>query len=139
MVVPVSVVVALTSISVSNDAAARAVEGELLALPLPAGAERLDSLSRAAKVTGNGNGMQYLGAILIRSDVPLSELDSFYARNPGHDGPAAVIATTDADAVAGFHGAGGFFDDPGEDGVYIVYSFGDAPSELHELLDVRGH
>ena len=30
-------------------------------------------------LTGNGNGMQYFGAILIRSDLSLEELDAYYS------------------------------------------------------------
>ena len=40
----------------------------------------IESISRAGKLTGNGNGMQYFGAILIRSDLSLEELDAYYSR-----------------------------------------------------------
>jgi hypothetical protein len=142
LAVPVAVIAALIGgyvwLSLTNDAAAREVEDRLVALPLPPGSERVDALSVAAKVTGNGNGMQYLGAMLIRSDLPPAELTAFYDAQDARDDPA-VIATTDETELDAFHGARGFFDAPGEPGLYIVYAFGEAPSEIHEEFDIRGH
>ena len=50
------------------------MEKELCETPLPEKTELIESISRAGKLTGNGNGMQYFGAILIRSDLSLEEL-----------------------------------------------------------------
>ena len=35
----------------------------------------IESLSEAGRLTGNGNGLQYFGAVLIRSELSLEELD----------------------------------------------------------------
>ena len=55
------------------------MEKELCETPLPEKTELIESISRAGKLTGNGNGMQYFGAILIRSDLSLEELDAYYS------------------------------------------------------------
>ena len=62
------------SIPLINNHTAYKVEKELCETPLPEKTELIESISRAGKLTGNGNGMQYFGAILIRSDLSLEEL-----------------------------------------------------------------
>jgi len=134
--VPVGLVVTLPLV---NDLAALRVEKELVSLPLPDGAERIDSMAQAAKVTGNGNGMQYIGAVLIRSDRSLDELREFY---DVQDDPlpmtVEVISATGREIDA-FHGATGFLSGPGEQGTFVVYAWGEAPTWFHEEFDLRGH
>ena len=60
-----------------NNQCAYMVEKKLCETPLPEKTEFIESLSRAGKLTGNGNGMQYFGAILIESELSLEELDSY--------------------------------------------------------------
>ena len=67
------------SIPLINNHTAYKVEKELCETPLPEKTELIESISRAGKLTGNGNGMQYFGAILIRSDLSLEELDAYYS------------------------------------------------------------
>ena len=67
------------SIPLINNYTAYKVERALCEIPLPEEAELIESLSQAGKLTGNGNGMQYFGAILIRSDLSLKELDAYYS------------------------------------------------------------
>ena len=68
------------SIPLINNHTAYKVEKKLCETPLPEKTELIESISRAGKLTGNGNGMQYFGAILIRSDLSLEELDAYYSR-----------------------------------------------------------
>ena len=63
------------SIPLINDHTAYKVEKTLCEIPLPEETELIESLSQA----GNGNGMQYFGAILIRSELSLEELDAYYS------------------------------------------------------------
>ena len=56
------------SIPLINNHTAYKVEKALCEIPLPEETELIESLSQAGKLTGNGNGMQYFGAILIRSE-----------------------------------------------------------------------
>ena len=62
------------SIPLINNHTAYKVEKALCEIPLPEETELIESLSQAGKLMGNGNGMQYFGAILIRSDLSLEEL-----------------------------------------------------------------
>ncbi len=68
------------SIPLINNHTAYKVEKALCEIPLPEETELIESLSQAGKLTGNGNGMQYFGAILIRSELSLEELDIYYSR-----------------------------------------------------------
>jgi len=63
-----------------NDFIADGMEGEILACALPENTELLDSISIAAKVYGNGNGMQYNSGILVRSDLNEEELMQHYEK-----------------------------------------------------------
>ena len=62
------------SLPLINNHTAYKVEKALCEIPLPEETELIESLSLAGKLTGNGNGMQYFGAILIRSELSLEEL-----------------------------------------------------------------
>ncbi len=66
------------SIVVGNNARAGRLKDLLLRAPLPAQTELLESGAVAGKLTGNGNGMQYRGAILVRSDLSGEELETHY-------------------------------------------------------------
>lgn len=125
------------TITLVNDASARSVQTSLQALPLPEGAELIDSTSRAAKIVGNGNGMQYLGALLIRSDESAAELQTFYDAQsiPGD----LTVAVAPSGGLNDFPGAGGFLDEPAEAGTFVVYAWGDGPGEVFEEFDIRGH
>ena len=63
-----------------NDGIAHSMEKEILACPLPENTELLDSISIAAKVEGNGNGMQYNSGILVRSELDEEELANHYEK-----------------------------------------------------------
>ncbi len=135
------VVLALVGVPVAvtlvNDAAARRVQAQLLEFQLPDDAELLDSMSQAGKLTGNGNGMQYLGALLINSDKSATELRQFYAEVEDESG--LQITVTPAQDVQGFHGVGGFLADAGIEGTFVVVAWGDGPGWFFENFDLRGH
>ena len=74
--IPVLAVVVLligfvVSIPLVNDFSAKRVEKQLLEISLPDHTQMVESLSKAGKLVGNGNGMQYFGAVLIRSEQTL--------------------------------------------------------------------
>lgn len=56
------------SVPAVNDMYAREVARELAAVPLPEGTELIEKTSAAGKFFGNGNGMQYFGAVLLKAD-----------------------------------------------------------------------
>ena len=69
------------SLPLINNHTAYKVEKALCEIPLPEETELIESLSQAGKLTGNGNGMQYFGAILIRSELSLEELETYVAND----------------------------------------------------------
>ena len=71
-------VAAYAMIAAANNRIADDLEQALLAYPLPQDTEIMDSVSVAAKVSGNGNGMQYFGAILVKSELSEEELQAYY-------------------------------------------------------------
>ncbi len=68
----------ISSIMLTNNFIANQTENELVSLPLPEDTELADSLSVANKIYGNGNGMQYIGELLIVSELTEEELTEYY-------------------------------------------------------------
>ncbi|WP_309068511.1 hypothetical protein [Microbacterium sp.] len=142
MWIALGVVVALlvgfpVSISLVNDGAARGIETRLLRLPLPDGTERIDSMAQAGKLVGNGNGMQYIAALLIRSDHGAARLQGFYDAQKGV--ADLSITVTPAEDLAALRNATGFLSDPGESGTFVVQAWGEGPGGIFEAFDIRGH
>lgn len=125
------------TVSNVNDAAARDVETRLLEAPLPDGAELIESMSPAGKLSGNGNGIQYLGALLIRSDQTTSGLQASYDARNGTD--ELSVTVTGAGELSGLHRTPGFLGEPAAPGTVIVFAWGDGPGEYFENADLRGH
>ena len=116
----------------------RDVEKTLCEIPLPEETELIESLSQAGKLTGNGNGMQYFGAILIRSDLSLEELDAYYSRYRSNEWEC-LVKIQEGQSIEGIdHGTLQFAEEIKDRGYYIVYSWGSGNSLLDEL-DIRGH
>ena len=126
---------ALIAIPTVNNYSAYAVEKQLCSLSLPNQTERVESLSKAGKFVGNGNGMQYFGAILIRSDLSMDELlDHYQTALPG-----AVVKKQTAQQIECIqHGSIRFETPIDGDNYYIVYYFGSGIEPFSEL-DIRGH
>ena len=134
IVVAVFLLVVALVIPVANNAVALGVENELKGQPLPPQTELVESTSLAGKLTGNGNGMQYFGAILIRSDLTEEELSIHYPEY-------AVEAQKDAKISAVDHADLAFNCSVSGEDYYIVYAWGSAPAALRFILnlDIRGH
>ena len=126
------------SIPLINNYTAYKVERALCEIPLPEEAELIESLSQAGKLTGNGNGMQYLGAILIRSDLSLKELDDYYSGYRSNEWECLVETQEGQSIEVIDHGTLQFTEEIKDSGYYIVYSWGSGNSPLEEL-DIRGH
>lgn len=127
-----------TTIVLQNDAAARSVADRLSALPLPPGAQRVAVASKAGKLVGNGNGIQYVGAMLIRSAAEPATVVSFYEGQPEVGSDIAVtrsveLGASDSAVVGDLVGASGRSDE------YVVYAWGSPPSWFHADVDLRGH
>ena len=67
------------SIVVTNNTIADKIEKNLISYALPTNTKLVDSISVAGKLTGSGNGMQYMGAILVDSDLSIEVLKEHYS------------------------------------------------------------
>lgn len=123
-------------VPIVNNAIALGVEKDLKKLSLPEKTELVESTSLAGKMIGNGNGMQYLGAILIKSDLSLDALQAYYA---DYDG--TVEPQLNADVRVAMNKELSFRHAEYGAGYYIVYRWGDAPDWIQDWLDtdLRGH
>ena len=138
MLVAVVLIGGVISISFINNNIAYKVEKELCETPLPEKTELIESISRAGKLTGNGNGMQYFGAILVRSDLSLEELDAYYSDYRSNEWEYLVETQEGQHIEVIDHGTLQFTEEIKDSGYYIVYSWGSGNSPLEEL-DIRGH
>ena len=128
----------LLSVPVVNDLMAERIADGLRALPLPEGTELVETAYAAGKLAGSGNGMQYFGAILLRSGLSLGELKAYYSNYAGHDWECRV-EPQQGGAIRVIEHGGLRFDAPAEgEGFYIVYSWGDG-APFFEEFDLRGH
>lgn len=127
------------SIHVLNDNVAKSVENELKDIPLPSNTELLDSISIAGKLTGNGNGMQYFGAILIKTQLNIKELNEYYKQYRKNEW-SCLIGKYNNEIYIIEHGKYRFknINNNEFDGCYIVYSWGDINNGFLNL-DIRGH
>ena len=126
------------SIPLINNHTAYKVEKKLCETPLPEKTELIESISRAGKLTGNGNGMQYFGAILIQSELSLKELDDYYSDYRSNEWEY-LVKIQEGQSIEGIdHGTLQFAEEIKDRGYYIVYSWGSENSLLDEL-DIRGH
>ncbi len=126
------------SIPLINNYTAYKEEKALCEIPMPKETELIESLSQAGKLTGNGNGMQYFGAILIRSDLSLEELDAYYSDYRSNKWECLVEAQKGQSIEVIDHGGLQFSEEIKDSSYYIVYSWGSGNSLLQEM-DIRGH
>ena len=96
--IPVIIVIVLlvgffASIPLTNDLTAKNIEKQLLEINLPDHTSIVESLSATGKLVGNGNGMQYFGAMLVKSELTLDELSAYYAQNMANV-VVGIITTT---------------------------------------------
>lgn len=131
----VLLVVFLLSIPFINNYLASRIATEIEQIPLPEKTTYIESVSRADKMVGNGNGIQYLGAVLIKSDLSIEELNEFYAEY----NDLKIEEQTNEKIEFIDHGELSFEHDFDEnENYYILYSWGEG-IELFSALDMRGH
>ncbi len=135
--VAVFMILCFISIPLINNYTAYTVEKELLEIPLPENTELVESVSDAGKFVGNGNGMQFFGAILIRSELTVEELEQYYAKYRKGDFDCIVDKQTRQTVECIEHGAIRFSTVIDQDDYYIVYSWGNGIG-FFEQLDFRG-
>lgn len=82
--------------------------------------------------------MQYFGAILIRSDLSLEELDAYYSGYRSNEWECFVETQEGQSIEVINHETLQFSEEIKDSGYYILYSWGSGNSLLEEL-DIRGH
>lgn len=129
----------MISIPIVNDYSASEIEKRLMAIPLPENTEYVDSISKAGKMTGNGNGMQYFGAVLVKSELSLDELSAYYSAYRENDWDCLVEIQEGQQIEVTEHGSLSFETSlSAEEQYYILYSWGSGIEPFSEL-DIRGH
>ena len=121
-----------------NDDIAKNVAEDLRSVPLPENTTYIESISLAGKLVGNGNGMQYLGAILLQSGLGSDALQAYYSNYTDNEWTYIVVPQLDNKINVIEHGYLEFDSDINGDGYFIVYSWGDTDSIIADL-DIRGH
>ena len=135
ILIPICVIAVLVCfvavfIPLSNDRTAENIAKQLESSS-PADTVIIESVSKAGKLTGNGNGMQYIGAVLIKSGITPDELSDFYS--------GAVVKKQTSQKIEGVeHEQMSFETVIDGDDYYIVYMF-DGSSSFFANLDIRGH
>ena len=132
------IVVFIIAIPIKNDLIAKKVADDLEMIPLPNNTCVIEKKSLTGKLCGNGNGMQYFGAILIKSDLSLTDIqDYYYSFGKGEkryyveqqsDGIIKVIENQEAYFESDIEG----------DDYYIVYTWGEYNGIASEF-DLRGN
>lgn len=126
----------LLLVPLANNYSAAKVANRLKNIPLPEKTEYIDSVSAAGKLIGNGNGMEYLGAILIQSELSEDDLNQYYAEE---DGDCWVSAQKGKYIDFIEHGTVFFSGDMLPDKqYYIVCAWGEG-IEPFTMFDLRGH
>ena len=128
-------------VQIANNCIAMEVEKEIKSLPLPERTNYIESISAAEKLVGNGNGMQYFGAMLIKSELSLEELDTYYSVYRENDWVYLVRRQTDSVIMDENWTVGdlSFKSDIYSDDYYVVYSWGDTDIVFVSWFDISGH
>jgi|LSQX01.2.fsa_nt_gb hypothetical protein len=132
----------LIGIPVGNDLIASRVTKSLRNTPLPDNTEIIEYTSKAGKLDGNGNGMQYFGAQLLKSQLTLAELDNYYSQYRENDWSFLVSKQESSQIEFIEHGSLRFNslkDTADFSGYYILYSWGSNNNNSLLDLDLRGH
>lgn len=134
----VSLMVILLAASIVNDHVAKEIVKELEKIPLPDHTEYIESVNKAGKLVGCGNGMQYFGAILIKSELSMEELKAHYANYAEKEWECVVENQIGTDINVVDDPFLSFETDVQGDNYYIVYTWGDNDTIFYDL-DIRGH
>lgn len=128
----------LLSIPIVNDNVAKKTAERMKDTQLPNDSEYVESFSAAGKLVGNGNGMQYLGGILIRSEQSLEALKMYYSQFSQNEWEFIVENQRGRNVSMIEHGTLRLESDAEGDNYFIVYTWGDNDT-IFDALDIRGH
>lgn len=123
-----------------NDNVAYNVVKELKQFPLPENTVIVEENAIADRLCGNGDGVQYFGALLLKSELSLENLEEYYAQFSNDKCHIRVEHQCDRtikqDELA-LHQDNSFITNIDADNYYILYSWGNYCS-IYTYLDDRG-
>ena len=131
------------SIAFLNDRAAEDLAARLASIPLPEKTEIVEVYAHAGKPVGNGNGIQLVGAMMLKSELSTEELKKHY-REYEQSFPQSALGRIAVDKQRGRELAFSvneklsFRTEGKENENYIIYSI-ETPENITGLLDLRGH
>ncbi len=132
------------SIVIINDCIADGIEKELRAIELPPKTELVESASVAGKLYGGGNGMQYYGVLLIKSDLSEQELEDYYAKYIDYHNYAEMwghVSKQETEIIFDYHDYKFKKFDEKENNFVVVAIKANNPVGAWNFLDcdIRGH
>lgn len=137
--IAVIVLLLVASGPINDIIAANIVKG-LTQNPLPEKTEIIEEKAVAARMCGNGDGVQYFGALLLKSDLTLDELRAYYSQFSDSDDCNVVdhqygkdIKQNELPALQTVS----FNKDIDDDNYYILYTWGNY-NGIFKYLDIRG-
>ncbi|HEY4431600.1 MAG TPA: hypothetical protein VGN87_11220 [Paenibacillus sp.] len=136
----VALVLTVISTPFINNHIANSIIKDLVKVSLPDKTEWIDDISSAGKLIGNGNGMQFFGAILIKSELTLEELNNYYSKYRENEW-SYIVEQQVSDTIDFLNGHLKFKALKADEELinyYIVYTWGSSDYPLSEL-DIRGH
>lgn len=125
-------------IPLNNNHIASEVAKDIVSVPLPEDTQLIERKSLAGKLVGNGNGMQYFGAVLIKSSLSLEEVKQHYASHTDNDWTYCVEKQQSSRIDVIEHSVLSFDTAVEGEGFYIVYSWGSSKG-IFNNFDIRGH
>lgn len=137
-VIFISVILFFISCPIVNNISAKHIIEDINTIPLPQNTYMVEQFSQAGKLVGNGNGMQFFGAILIESELSIEDLEKHYSlyRETPWDYIVEIQDTQNIDVIE--HGTYSFKADVSNGQFYIVYSWRNGISPFRDF-DLRGY
>ncbi|HOP11610.1 MAG TPA: hypothetical protein PK629_08985 [Oscillospiraceae bacterium] len=127
------------SVPLINNLIAFDVKRKLIALSLPESTQIIDSISCAGKLVGNGNGMQFFGAMLIKSELSQDQLMNYYQTYQDTI-PSISVDRQLGNKIESIINRELAFSQTGNvSGYYIVSAFLDESDYFLSDYDLRGH
>lgn len=123
IIIGVSIVLILAfliSIPIVNDRIAYKTAIGIEEIELPDNTVYVETFAKAGKLIGNGNGMQYLGGILIKSELSLQDLQSYYSQFAENEWECCVKTQTDKNISIVEHGTLSVNTDVSNDDNYYI-------------------
>ncbi len=144
-ILPIMLIICLMiAVTAVNNNIARNELNRIKKFPLPRNTECVETISRAGKLSGSGNGMQYVGIMLIKSDMNAGELEKYYGSLSDDDHEVGVFYQTTKEIARWEHACLKLDTDVDSEGYFIVYSWTDTYSFNANKaafcdFDLRGH